>query len=71
VSLNLRRCAVLELLKDCTRLVDVLAQEKGQRLTCDISGKATIEADALLLRRPSSISFIMQFGLHQAVVPSK
>jgi heavy metal sensor kinase len=51
VSLKLRQCDLSELLGDCARLLDVLAQEKSQILSCCLAGGALIEADELLLRQ--------------------
>jgi signal transduction histidine kinase len=51
VSVKLRQCDVSEILGDCAKLLDVLAQEKGQILSCDLPGVALIQADELLLRQ--------------------
>jgi len=51
VSVKLGQCDVFEILEDCARLLDVLAQEKAQTLSCHIPGVALIEADELLLRQ--------------------
>jgi signal transduction histidine kinase len=50
VSLKLRPCYVSEILGDCAKLLDVLAQEKGQILSCHLPGAALVQADELLLR---------------------
>ncbi len=51
VSLQVRGCDPFEILQDCVRLLDVLAQERSQTLTCRISGEALVEGDELLLRQ--------------------
>ena len=51
VSLKLQPCDVFEVLADSVKLLDVLAQEKGQTLVCRLPGIAIIEADELLLRQ--------------------
>lgn len=51
VPLNLSRCDAFEILQDCVKLLDVLAQEKSETLICDVTGNGLIEADELLLRQ--------------------
>ena len=51
VSLNCQKCDVFELLAESAKLLDVLAQEKGQILSCYLPAGAFIEADELLLRQ--------------------
>ena len=51
VAVKFAPCDALQILEESARLLDVLAQEKGQTLAREISGQAMIEADELLLRQ--------------------
>ncbi len=51
VTLKRQRCDAFLLLQECVSILDVLAQEKQQTITCRIDGNAIILADELLLRQ--------------------
>lgn len=51
VPLRRQQCDVAAVLADCAKLLDVLAQEKDQTLSCHLKAGALIEADELLLRQ--------------------